>query len=266
MGETAYYNINSSDLKTYADSLVNTLSSSCDSSTTSASVSGFSTIPLNHINSNTSTSATISSSSGTSASSYVYNNSNTTTYSSNINWNGGNGYSTAGYASWYDVDSYLRPESFDDAMSKCIKDKLKEIISTEDDMMPLIKRYLRDYLEEILENPGTVFDDSLELKETKDKLQQVEEELEETKSQLRQAQLEISNLTGKLYTLENDLRRLKPTEEGGYTLSPWSTSSPFVQWDYYDDNSIVLKATNGRELGTVDSTLFTTSNHPPEIG
>lgn len=239
MGETAYYNINAG-------------SCSCNSNSVTVDPNTLGTISTGiSLNNNPQVTTTA------------------TNYYSTSSWSPGYSYST--YSSTWDGDSQNTDVTLS-AFDGIIKEKLKEIISTEDDMMPLIKRYLRDYLEEILDNPDIVFSNDKELQEAQKELEETKKELEETKSLLCSAMSDI-------YRLEQDIRDLKcrVSELENKPSDSWTTtSSPYITWATstsdpgINNYATTLSALDGIQLNQLNNNAIgisqAVSNHPPEMG
>lgn len=239
MGETSYYNINADSYNCGSGSIT------VDSNTLGQAISG---ISLNNNNLQVTTAAT--------------------NYYSTSSWSPG--YST--YSSTWTGDDQNTNVTLDATFDGIIKEKLKEIISTEDDMMPLIKRYLRDYLEEILDNPDIVFSNDKELQEAQKELEETKKELEETKSLLCSAMSDI-------YRLEQDIRDLKcrVSELENKPSDSWTNiSSPYITWATstsdpgINNYATTLSALDGIQLNQLNNNAIgisqAVSNHPPEMG
>ena len=248
MGETDYYN-------------VSTISSATITSLNSGSNTAMSGLSAN--TSNKLGNAAANSGSTT----YTYTNTNPTWTTAS-----GNVYSSSAYSTWMPTDNIV---DLGDPIGKAVKDKIKEVISTEDDMMPIIKRYLRDYLEEILDNPNIVFSNEEELDKTKKELEETKKELKETKKDLEEAKGMLYQAMSDIYELRKKVSELetKANTPGDYWTS---TSSPYIQWatsttDPIPGTYVTLGSVLGTELSQTEAAIGISqdstgkSNHPPEI-
>lgn len=146
----------------------------------------------------------------------------------------GSYYTTTGFSSTYTYpysnDCY-EAESVEDTIKKEVKKDFKEILENEDEMMPLIKNYLRKYLEEVMDNPE-------ELIKRDEEIERQKEEIKELKNQIESLKEELTDLRSKsIYIGLNEdcfgkLDGYKTFPDNGIVYT--NTSEP--NW-YYESNS-----------------------------
>ena len=147
-------------------------------------------------------------------------NSNTIYYDSSVfSWST-SGYSTSSpgyystFASTYNYSGCddVGEVSIDD---DAIKEEIEKFISNEDEMMPLVKNYLRKYLEKVLDAPDEIINDLIK----KDK------EIEEQKKAINELKEEINRLKGEVLTLQAE-RRMQGTSPSQPYNPPYDPCAP----------------------------------------
>ena len=189
------------------------------------------TINSNTINSNTTvypTAATTTAQTFTSASTSTLSNGGSYTNSGYVS------YTTNPYYNTWSIDSTEIAVGVDEDE---IKKSIERFISSEDDMMPLIKKYLRGYLEEILDNPDIILNideaykaTELELDFAKTRISKLEKEIKDLKEMLYQQLIRASDLEKRLEEMESKTRNDYYTTNipGIGTLPPSWITSPDV--------------------------------------
>ena len=132
----------------------------------------------------------------------------------------GNYYSTTASCSFDPWDIAEGPETLGDVVKK----RLEDLIEDEDEMMPLIKNYLRKYLEKVMDNPDEIIKRDEEIKKQKEEIKDLKEQIKSLKEEIRV------------------LQSYKPFGLGDYDYP--STNIPGItvttadsSW-YYDSNAI----------------------------
>lgn len=105
---------------------------------------------------------------------YSYNNGNTYSYSTNID-------------PWGPIEEK-------DPIKSAIEERLEDIFDKDDEMMPLVKNYLRKYLEKVMEAPEEVVKDLL----------QKETEIQKQKDEINSLKRQIEDLERRLDSIEID--------------------------------------------------------------
>ncbi len=198
--------------------------------------SGTITLTAPAINTNDTSASTISIDAGS-----LLNN-NSFTYSGNLTniGNGivcnasGNYYTTTGFSSTYSYNDCYESESVEETIKKEVKKKFEEIMESEDEMMPLIKNYLRKYLEEVMDNPEELIKRDKEIERQK-------EEIKELKEQVEALKKEIETIKSNSLYLGDDYHKLD-----GFNTYPdngiiYTSSDP--SW-YYNSNTSTLNISN----------------------
>ena len=178
---------------------------------------------------------------------FYYDTSNTSTITTS-GWQGTSytyspGYysSTAGYCST-EWDTDVKP------LEDTIKEKIEKVISDEDEMMPLVKNYLRKYLEKVMDAPEEIINDLLK----KDK------EIEEQKEAIKDLKEEINRLKKEVMELQVDRLRVKgdgPSPYNPYDPFGPTTTSPSITWggticDASSSTSATYSTSNTSEFTT----------------
>ena len=132
----------------------------------------------------------------------------------------GNYYSTTASCSFDPWDIAEGPETLGDVVKK----RLEDLIEDEDEMMPLIKNYLRKYLEKVMDNPDEIIKRDEEIEKQKEEIKDLKEQVKSLKEEIRV------------------LQSYKPFGLGDYDYP--STNIPGItvttadsSW-YYDSNAI----------------------------
>jgi hypothetical protein len=118
---------------------------------------------------------------------------NSFTYSGNLTHLGngivcntatGNCYTTTGFSSTYSYGDCCESESVEETIKKEVKKEFEEIMESEDEMMPLIKNYLRKYLEEVMDNPGELVKRDKEIERQKEEIKGLKEQVEALRKEI----------------------------------------------------------------------------------
>ena len=119
--------------------------------------------------------STLSSNTATASTGYYsYNNGNTYSYSTNID-------------PWGPIEEK-------DPIKSAIEERLEDIFDKDDEMMPLVKNYLRKYLEKVMEAPEEIVKDLL----------QKETEIQKQKDEINSLKRQIEDLERRLGSIEID--------------------------------------------------------------
>lgn len=182
--------------ETFAENTISNVSMNNDGTITLTASSGdTSTITIDPSVLTTSTNyyaSTLSSNTATTSTGYYYNNGNSYTYSTNID-------------PWGPVEEK-------DPIKEAVEERLREVLDEDEEMMPLVKNYLRKYLERVLEAPEEIVNDLLKK----------EEEIQKQKDEINDLKKQVEDLRRSITILELDKYSRDSGPGKPIGIDPWS--------------------------------------------
>ncbi len=152
--------------------------------------------------------------------------------------------STADCSNWaitWDLNTLLGEKDKEELLTK--------LLESEDDLMPILKKYLVGYLDKIMENPEPIIKELI--KEKDEEIKRLNKEVEELKKEVEELKKEVESIK-----LNNNYNDYPYPYDPNPTINPWIPSNGGITWSGTQDGWI--QYTNS--LSSSTSTCTTSSN------